>query len=49
MTRATEAYTVGAIAITTYFVLYFGIIPLPETVQNKVIPVVSVRKYAYLV
>lgn len=39
MTRATEAYTVGAIAIATYFVLYFGIIPLPETVQDKVIPV----------
>jgi dolichyl-phosphate mannosyltransferase polypeptide 3 len=40
MTRATEAYTVGAIAIATYFILYLGILPLPETVQTKIIPVV---------
>jgi dolichyl-phosphate mannosyltransferase polypeptide 3 len=40
MTRATEAYIVGAIVIATYFILYFGIVPLPETVQNKIIPVV---------
>lgn len=40
MTRATEAYTVGAIVIATYFILYLGIIPLPETVQTKIIPVV---------
>ncbi|KAI9364095.1 dolichol-phosphate mannosyltransferase subunit 3 [Pilaira anomala] len=39
MTRATEAYTFGAILIATYMVLYLGIIPLPETVQEKVIPV----------
>ncbi|KAG2235313.1 dolichol-phosphate mannosyltransferase subunit 3 [Thamnidium elegans] len=39
MTRATEAYTVGAILIATYIVLYLGLIPLPETVQEKIIPV----------
>ena len=41
MTRATEAYTVGAIVIATYFILYMGILPLGETVQTKIIPVVS--------
>lgn len=40
MTRATEAYTVGAIVIATYIILYLGIFPLPETVQEKIIPVV---------
>lgn len=40
MTRATEAYTVGAILIATYIVLYLGLIPLPEIVQEKIIPVV---------
>lgn len=44
MTRATEAYTFGAILIATYMVLYLGIIPLPETVQEKVIPVVKKKK-----
>lgn len=42
MTRATEAYTFGAIIIATYVILYLGIIPLPETVQTKIIPVVSI-------
>lgn len=41
MTRATEAYTIGAILLTTYFILYLGFVPLPETVQEKIIPVVN--------
>lgn len=40
MTRATEAYTVSAIIIATYIILYLGIFPLSETVQDKIIPVV---------
>lgn len=42
MTRATEAYTVGAILIATYIILYLGLIPLPEIVQEKIIPVVII-------
>lgn len=40
MTRATEAYTFAAIAIASYIVLFLGLVPLPETVQDKIIPVV---------
>jgi dolichyl-phosphate mannosyltransferase polypeptide 3 len=41
MTRATEAYTVGAVLLATYIILYLGFIPLPQTVQEKIIPVVK--------
>jgi dolichyl-phosphate mannosyltransferase polypeptide 3 len=41
MTRATEAFTVGAILVASYIILYLGFIPLPETVQDKIIPVVK--------
>lgn len=43
MTRATEAFTVGAILVASYIILYLGIIPLPETFQDKIIPVVSIE------
>ncbi|KAG0733900.1 hypothetical protein G6F57_005813 [Rhizopus arrhizus] len=39
MTRATEAFTAGAIAIIIYFILFFGFVPLPEIVQDKIVPV----------
>ncbi|KAI8083332.1 dolichol-phosphate mannosyltransferase subunit 3 [Gilbertella persicaria] len=39
MTRATEAYTLGAIVLASYIVLYLGILPLPEVVQDKIVPV----------
>jgi dolichyl-phosphate mannosyltransferase polypeptide 3 len=42
MTRATEAFTAGAIAIIIYFILFFGFVPLPEIVQDKIVPVVSI-------
>ncbi|KAG2200100.1 hypothetical protein INT46_006479 [Mucor plumbeus] len=39
MTRATEAYTFAAIVVAVYTFLFLGFIPLPQTVQDKVIPV----------
>ncbi|KAI8878599.1 dolichol-phosphate mannosyltransferase subunit 3 [Backusella circina FSU 941] len=39
MTRATEAFTTAAIASVIYLVLYLGFVPLPETIQNKIVPV----------
>lgn len=45
MTRATEAYTFAAIAIVSYIVLFLGFIPLPETVQDKIIPVVCLDSH----
>lgn len=40
MTRATEAYTCAAIVVAVYIVFFLGFIPLPQTVQDKIIPVV---------
>lgn len=45
MTRATEAYTFAAIAIVSYIILFLGFVPLPETVQDKVIPVVCLNPH----
>ncbi|CEP17754.1 hypothetical protein [Parasitella parasitica] len=39
MTRATEAYTCAAIIVAVYLVVFLGFIPLPETVQDKIVPV----------
>ncbi|KAI8979242.1 dolichol-phosphate mannosyltransferase subunit 3 [Mycotypha africana] len=39
MTRATEAFTIGVILFTTYIILYLGFVPLPDIVQDKIIPV----------
>ncbi|KAI8360746.1 dolichol-phosphate mannosyltransferase subunit 3 [Choanephora cucurbitarum] len=39
MTRATEAFTFGLIALVSYVVLYLGFLPLPETIQEKIVPV----------
>ncbi|KAI9029636.1 dolichol-phosphate mannosyltransferase subunit 3 [Phycomyces nitens] len=39
MTRATETFVVLAIATIAYIILFLGFIPLPETIQNKIIPV----------
>ncbi|CEJ01481.1 hypothetical protein RMCBS344292_15506 [Rhizopus microsporus] len=39
MTRATEAFTTAAIVTAIYLVLFFGVIPLPEAIQYKIIPV----------
>lgn len=44
MTRATEAFTTAAIVTAIYLVLFFGVIPLPETIQYKIIPVVREKK-----
>ncbi|KAI8391471.1 dolichol-phosphate mannosyltransferase subunit 3 [Radiomyces spectabilis] len=39
MTRATEAFTTLAIAVTVYIVLFLGLLPLPDVIQNKIVPV----------
>lgn len=44
MTRATETFTTAAIVTAIYLVLFFGVIPLPETIQYKIIPVVREKK-----
>lgn len=41
MTRATEAFTTAIVAVIAYIILFFGFVPLPEIVQDKIIPVVS--------
>jgi dolichyl-phosphate mannosyltransferase polypeptide 3 len=41
MTRATEAFTTAAIASVIYVILYLGVVPLPDIIQNKIVPVVS--------
>lgn len=48
MTRATEAYTFAAIVVAVYTFLFLGFIPLPQTVQDKVIPVVCCFIRAFL-
>lgn len=42
MTRAKEAFTNGGIAVVIYIILFLGLIPLPEIIQDKIIPVVRV-------
>ncbi|KAI8061627.1 dolichol-phosphate mannosyltransferase subunit 3 [Gongronella butleri] len=39
MTRATETYTVLAIATVIYLALFFELVPLSETLQQKIVPV----------
>ncbi|KAG1438384.1 hypothetical protein G6F56_012659 [Rhizopus delemar] len=39
MTRATEAFTTAIVAVIAYIILFFGFVPLPEIVQDKIIPV----------
>ncbi|KAL1927089.1 hypothetical protein VTP01DRAFT_5052 [Rhizomucor pusillus] len=39
MTRATEALTTGTIAVVVYLILFFGLLPLPDVIQNKIVPV----------
>ncbi|KAI9488022.1 dolichol-phosphate mannosyltransferase subunit 3 [Zychaea mexicana] len=39
MTRATEAFTKLGLAAVVYLVLLFGLVPLPEVIQNKIVPV----------
>lgn len=41
MTRATEALTTGTIAVVVYLILFFGLLPLPDVIQNKIVPVVQ--------
>lgn len=49
MTRATEAFTTLGIAAIIYTVLFFGLIPFPDVIQNKIIPVVSASVYKWSV
>ncbi|ORZ18914.1 dolichol-phosphate mannosyltransferase subunit 3 [Absidia repens] len=39
MTRATEAFKTLGAATVIYFILFFGLIPLPDVIQNKIVPV----------
>ncbi|KAI8992392.1 dolichol-phosphate mannosyltransferase subunit 3 [Pilobolus umbonatus] len=39
MTRATEAFTVGGIVSVIYLILLMGLVPLSDTLQNRIIPV----------
>ncbi|KAG2225760.1 hypothetical protein INT45_011428 [Circinella minor] len=39
MTRATEAFTTFGVVVVLYLVLFFGLIPLPDVIQNKIVPV----------
>ncbi|KAI9306353.1 dolichol-phosphate mannosyltransferase subunit 3 [Cunninghamella echinulata] len=39
MTRATETFSFLGIASVIYIVLYLGFVPLPDVIQNKIIPV----------
>lgn len=41
MTRATESFIVFAVVITLYIAGWFGVIPLPKTVFEQILPVVS--------
>lgn len=40
MTRATETFAALGIATVIYIALYFGALPLPEVIQDKIVPVV---------
>lgn len=40
MTRATETFATLGIATVIYIALFFGALPLPEVIQDKIIPVV---------
>ncbi|OZJ04767.1 hypothetical protein BZG36_01862 [Bifiguratus adelaidae] len=39
MTRATEAATAGAIALVIYIAAWIGVIPLPQTFYEQILPV----------
>ncbi|KAI9315293.1 dolichol-phosphate mannosyltransferase subunit 3 [Dichotomocladium elegans] len=39
MTRATEAFSALGLATIIYIALFFGFIPLPDIIQNKIVPV----------
>ncbi|CDS12353.1 hypothetical protein LRAMOSA04548 [Lichtheimia ramosa] len=39
MTRATETFAALGIATVIYIALYFGALPLPEVIQDKIVPV----------
>ncbi|CAO3609750.1 unnamed protein product [Cunninghamella blakesleeana] len=39
MTRATETFTFLGLSTVIYVILYLGLVPLPEVIQNKIIPV----------
>lgn len=40
MTRATETFTALGVATVIYIALFFGALPLPQVIQDKIIPVV---------
>jgi dolichyl-phosphate mannosyltransferase polypeptide 3 len=41
MTRATEVFTTAAIVIGLYLAMVLQLIPLPQKIQDEIVPVVS--------
>lgn len=42
MTRVTEVATTAAIVIVTYLALVFELLPVPQTFQEEIVPVVRI-------
>lgn len=43
MTRVTEVATTAAIVIVTYLALVFELLPVPQTFQEEIVPVVRIK------
>jgi hypothetical protein len=48
MTRVTEVATTAAIVIVTYLALVFELLPVPQTFQEEIVPVVRIRMIALM-
>ncbi|KZZ98194.1 Dolichol-phosphate mannosyltransferase subunit 3 [Ascosphaera apis ARSEF 7405] len=42
MTRATQFFSIALLVSSLYLALYLGLVPVPATVQNEIIPVLPI-------